>query len=71
LKNSNEALDAAAHADIYAEVTLGQLTEIEISTLLNVNREIHASNHSLLAALADVLLDLQGAADYGSIPASH
>jgi phosphate:Na+ symporter len=71
LKNCNETLHDAAHADIYAEVALGQLTEIEISTLLNVNREIYSSNHSLLSALADGLLDMQGAADYESIPASH
>jgi phosphate:Na+ symporter len=71
LKNRNEALHASALADIYQEVALSQLEEVEISTLLNVNREIYTSNHSLLAALADTLLGLQGAADYESIPVSH
>ncbi len=68
LKNKNEEVHASAHANIYREVSLGQLNEVQISTLLNVNREIYSSNHSLLAALADTLLDMQGAADYESIP---
>jgi hypothetical protein len=38
--------------------------------LLNVNRELFSSNQSLLAALADVLLDIESAADYESIPVS-
>jgi phosphate:Na+ symporter len=68
LKNHNETLHASAHADIYQEVTLGHLEEVQISTLLNVNREIYSSNQSFLAALADILLDLKGATDYESIP---
>ena len=44
------------HADIYQEVAIDALSEVQISTLLNVNRELLSSNQSLLAALADVLL---------------
>jgi len=71
LKNRNESLHAKMHADIYHEVALGQLREVQISTLLNVNRELYASNQSLLASLADVLLDTESAADYESIPVSN
>jgi phosphate:Na+ symporter len=71
LKNRNEALHAKLHADIYHEVALGQLSEVKISTLLNVNRELYSSNQSLLASLADVLLDSESAADYESIPVSN
>jgi phosphate:Na+ symporter len=71
LKNKNESLHAKLHADIYHEVALGRLSEVQISTLLNVNRELYSSNHSLLASLADVLLDLESAADYESIPVSY
>ena len=71
LKNKNESLHAKMHADIYHEVALGRLSEVQISTLLNVNRELYSSNHSLLASLADVLLDLESAADYESIPVSN
>jgi hypothetical protein len=58
------------HADIYKEVARSQLTEVQISTLLNVNRELYLSNQGLLASLADVLLDVASAADYESIPVS-
>lgn len=70
LKNRNEALHAKMHADIYDEVARRHLTEVQISTLLNVNREFYLSNQSLLASLADVLLDTEAAADYDSIPVS-
>ena len=58
------------HANISHEVALGRLSEVQISTLLNVNRELYSSNHSLLMSLADVLLDAESAADYESIPVS-
>ena len=58
------------HADIYQEVALDALNEVQISTLLNVNRELYSSNQSLLASLADLLLDSESAADYESIPIS-
>jgi hypothetical protein len=70
LKNRNEALHAKMHADIYDEVARRHLAEVQISTLLNVNREFYLSNQSLLASLADVLLDTEAAADYDSIPVS-
>jgi hypothetical protein len=56
------------HANIYREVTAGMLSEAEISTLLNVNREIYVSGQNLLTALADALLDPQRAADFAGIP---
>ena len=69
LKSLNEDIHARLHAEIHQEVTLGHLTEVQISTLLNVNREFYLSNQSLLAALADALLDAQVADDFDSIPA--
>ena len=68
LKNKNESLHAKLHTDIHQEVAIDALSEVRISTLLNVNRELCSSNESLLAALADVLLDIESAADYESIP---
>ncbi len=61
---------ARVHADIFRAVALDALSEVQISTLLNVNRELFSSNQSLLASLADVLLDIESAADYESIPVS-
>ena len=70
-KNDNEKLHAESHAGIYREIAADRLEEVQISTLLNVNREIYASNLSLLSALADALLDLKGAAAFESIPVSN
>lgn len=69
LKNKNEEIHAALHKEIHREVTLGHLSEVQISTLLNVNRELYLSSQSLLAALADALLDTHGATDFESLPA--
>ena len=68
LKSRNEEIHQSLHADIVREVGVGKLSKVHISTLLNVNRELYLSNQSLLAALADVLLDVHGAADYEAIP---
>ena len=42
---------------------------MDISTLLNVNRELFVANQSLISALADALLSLDSASDFASIPA--
>ncbi|MDX1405980.1 MAG: Na/Pi symporter [Woeseiaceae bacterium] len=68
LKNRNESLHSRMHAEIYHEVAVDALSEVQISTLLNVNRELYHSNQSLLSSLADLLLDNESAADYESIP---
>jgi len=68
LKSLNEKIHSRLHTDIHQEVALGHLSEVQISTLLNVNREFYLSNQSLLAALADALLDTHGADDFDSIP---
>ena len=69
IKNKSEMLYRRMHKRIYDEVARGDLTEVEISTLLNVNRELYASHHSLLSATADALLDMESAGDFDSIPA--
>jgi phosphate:Na+ symporter len=68
LKSRNEERHASLHADIHREVSASHLSEVQISTLLNVNRELYLSNQSLLAALADALLDAHGAADFEALP---
>ncbi len=55
---------------IYDEVSRGELSEVEISTLLNVNRELLVANQSLVSALADALLNMDSARDFASIPAA-
>ena len=71
LKGFSESLHAAMHAEIYKEIGLGKLEEKQISTLLNVNRELYLSNQSLLEAIADAALDMDSARDYESLPAQQ
>ncbi len=68
LKHKNEDIHSALHKKIYQEVADDHLSEVQISTLLNVNREFYLSGQSLLAALADALLDSHGATDFESLP---
>jgi phosphate:Na+ symporter len=70
LKNTSEALHQRMHRRIYDEVERGALSRVEISTLLNVNRELYVSNLSLISALADALLDMESADDFASIPSA-
>ncbi|MDH4048577.1 MAG: Na/Pi symporter [Gammaproteobacteria bacterium] len=70
LRKKNEALHKNMHANIYREVTSAALSETEISTLLNVSREIFVSGQSLLSALSDALLDPARSADFAGIPAT-
>jgi phosphate:Na+ symporter len=69
MKNRNEKIHATLHKEIYREVSEDQLSEVQISTLLNVNRELYLSCQSLLAALANALLDARSADDFESLPA--
>lgn len=70
LKNKSEALHQRMHRRIYDEVERGELSRVEVSTLLNVNRELYVSNLSLISALADALLDMASADDFASIPSA-
>ena len=58
------------HRRIYDEVERGELSRVEISTLLNVNRELYVSHLSLVSSLADALLDMESADDFASIPSA-
>lgn len=71
LKSRAELVHQRMHQRIYREVAREDLTEVEISTLLNVNRELFVANQSLISALADTLLSLDSAADFASIPAAR
>jgi phosphate:Na+ symporter len=70
IKNTGEALHERMHRRIYDEVERGELGRGQISTLLNVNRELYVSNLSLISALADALLDMESADEFASIPSA-
>ena len=69
IKSKAESVHSRMHRRIYDEVSRGELREVEISTLLNVNRELFVANQSLVSALADALLESESASDFASIPA--
>jgi hypothetical protein len=69
IKKLGEELHRRMHRRIYDEVARGELGRVQVSTLLNVNRELYVSNSGLISALADALLDLDSADDFASIPA--
>ena len=69
LKGRNDEIYTALNKEIYRDVAEDHLTDVQISTLLNVNREFYLSSQSLLSALADALLDTHSATDFESLPA--
>ncbi len=71
LKTRSEKLHERMQRRIYDEVARGELSRVEISTLLNVNRELYVANQSLISALADALLDMDSADDFASIPVAR
>jgi len=71
IKDKSESVHQRMHRRIYDEVAREELNEVEISTLLNVNRELFVANHSLVSSLADAMLDLDSASDFASIPAAR
>ena len=71
LKTTSEKLHEKLHERIYDEVARSDLSQVEISTLLNVNREMYVSNQSLISALAEMLLSMEAADDFESIPAAR
>ncbi len=61
-KHYNLFLDMA-----YQSVHQNKLSDIEISTLFNVNREVHNANKSLILAIKEVTLDDIRATDFDTI----
>jgi len=70
IKNKAESIHSRMRHRIYDEVSRDELSEVEISTLLNVNRELLVANQSLVSALADALLNMESASDFASIPSA-
>lgn len=71
LRHRSDALHADMHAAIHRDVRADGLGETEISTVLNVNRELYTANQSIVIAIADVLLDPQAAENLRAVPATH
>ena len=54
---------------IYQELSKKQLSQVEISTILNVNRELYSSRNALVMAVKDFLLEAKEAMDFQNLPA--
>lgn len=54
--------------DIYRSARRERLEDVEVSTLLNVNRELYSSNKALLIALKNYLLPPQAAEELAALP---
>ena len=66
LENYNRNLTAT-----YEGFTKEDLKEIDMSTILNVNREIYLSNKSLVWSMKDLWLDAEAAREFENIPSLH
>lgn len=54
--------------EIYRDARKDGLEDVEVSTLLNVNRELFSSNKSLVVALKDLLLPAAAAEELAALP---
>lgn len=57
-------------SNIYQQGIKKGMTEVDISTLLNVNRELYSSCEALVFSLKDFLLDSESASNFENIPIS-
>lgn len=62
-KNYNAYLEK-----VYSQVPFNRFTEVETSTLFNVNREIHAANKAMILAIKDLVLQDVQAQDFDDLP---
>ena len=69
LMNRVQAWHEQLHHEIYSGIHEGQLGDNEISTLLNVNRELLNSNRALVTALQEFALEEDEAAALSELPA--
>ena len=51
----------------FRRVQKDRFSDLEISTLFNVNREIHSGNKALIMAVKDLLLQGKSAADFEAV----
>ena len=54
--------------EVYRQARANQLNELEISTLLNVSREVFNANRFLILAVKDVLFNEEQARDFDALP---
>jgi phosphate:Na+ symporter len=68
LKNASKHNYALFRDRVYPLVQQKRLSDIQISTVFNLNREIHSANKSLVLAVKDLLLEHVQASDFETLP---
>ena len=71
LKEEDQAIYEKFLKETHTQIRAGHLNDVEISTLLNVNREIYNANKALIMALKDLLLSSEEARDFDKLPEVH
>ena len=54
--------------NFYKEASLTSIEDIDITTIINFNREVFTSNKAMLMAIKDFIFDEKQAEDFNSIP---
>lgn len=54
--------------DFYKQASITPIEDIEITTIINFNREVFTSNKAMLMAIKDFIFDEKQAEDFNSIP---
>jgi phosphate:Na+ symporter len=67
LKRQNYQIEQDFIQSIYTELKSHHLSESEIATLLNVNREFYAANKSIIHALSDLILAPEESKDFNRV----
>jgi len=65
--NENQNIYDQFLRETYQQINNGKLSEMDIPTLLNVNREVYNANHSLILSIKDVILTDQQAESFNLI----
>lgn len=59
------------HQKLMGKIAEEELSETEISTLMNVNKEIHSSNKAIIRAVKDLLLNAEQSKAFDELPSYH
>ena len=68
LLDKNQKIYEVQLESIYHRLSRRKLAQIQISTILNVNRELYSSRNALILALRDYKLSIQQSIDFKSLP---
>lgn len=71
LRSKNHIIYEKLMKEAYKQIHAQQLINMDISDMLNVNREIYTANQNLIFALKNLLLTVEEANDFNKVPHAH